>query len=355
MSQKLAEALAAARAQVSTLVKDGHNRSQNYRFASAQQVFEHAGHVLAAQGLSFVAVSTDVVLEKEQHQVVVTYQLLHADGSLEVKSKTPVHRVKSQKGHYSPLDKAVAAARTLDRRQAYVDLLCIAAVDPSEDVDNRPDSIRRDPAPDLHAQIAEARDELAALSETLGKEKARKLTQKMPRDDPSPKVRLTQMRAMVACLKQAAAEAERESKGEQLLEDARKATEAAEPDKRIARLESELEGYYQSILTVCQGDTEAAELACSSFLPIAGTEAELIAKLAQAKPIAATFREFYELTKLIADFDTTSSSKSAPVPDKLRVERPQVVPPGLENMRASEVKEAALEVRKALERERNGT
>lgn len=129
-------ALADARLEVEPVSKDGQTKgSQAYKFASAQAILGLGGPLLAKHGLSLMPKSSNF---DEPHMMLYReWHLLHRAGGRErLESMTPV--VCTQWSNSSqPIDKAMAAAMTVNHRFMMRDLLAIPAVDVGEEIENR--------------------------------------------------------------------------------------------------------------------------------------------------------------------------------------------------------------------------
>jgi hypothetical protein len=139
-NQRLYAALAAARAEVKPIEKDGETTSgAKYTYASAQAIFAAAGPLLGRHGLALIPI--DMMFLEEKSVLNRDWLLTHSSGDyIDLRTETPVVIVKFSSGSQTPRDKALIAALTVSHRTLLRDLLAIPAFEDSEEIEKRDDS-----------------------------------------------------------------------------------------------------------------------------------------------------------------------------------------------------------------------
>ncbi len=141
----MAAALVACQAAGITVVNDGWNSHQKYKYATAAAIVDAARGALAIGKLALLRIETRLVpitqkfgnFEGQQPYgtVVAKYRLIHESGvSVEIVGSLDCYPRKS-----SPTDKAKAAALTMIDKYVRTGVCGLSWRDPSEDVDQRPD------------------------------------------------------------------------------------------------------------------------------------------------------------------------------------------------------------------------
>lgn len=132
-------ALARARGEIRPVEKDGQTEGrQQYRFASAQAILESGRPAMAKHGLSIFP--TDRRFVETEMMLYTEYLLTHEAGAeMVLNNMTPVVITEYSSGSRTARDKALGAARTVDLRYMYRDLLGIPQVDPEEEEHGRPE------------------------------------------------------------------------------------------------------------------------------------------------------------------------------------------------------------------------
>ena len=147
----ICKAIVNAQAMARAVEKDGRNAYAKYDYVSAEQMIAEARKVLAANGLAFVLVSSEVDGSTPPN-VRTAWKLMHASGeSLDISAETP-----AIEGKQRPLDKAVATALTYAQNYALRGLLNLPRVEKGTEVDERDDGAHVEAG---HTQRRESEEE----------------------------------------------------------------------------------------------------------------------------------------------------------------------------------------------------
>lgn len=167
-----AKALAAAIQACHTVEKSSRNDYHKYQYASADTIIEEGRKALTGAGLALIPLEASLNgSEREgadRFELVRTFLLIHSSGEM-----TPMRvtwPVVPDKGR--PLDKATAAADTSSLSYLLRDLLMMARVDPTDDMNTRDDRQAQAPPPakkkrELPADGAELMMRLQKREQTL--------------------------------------------------------------------------------------------------------------------------------------------------------------------------------------------
>lgn len=142
--QALVRALAAARAEVKPVERDGQSEgTQSYAFASAEAVLTVAVPLLGRHGL---VILPDVeAIDEDAKMLRSRFLLAHASGGEQAFNvDTPIVIVTYCSGGSTPRDKAVGAARTVSLRVAHRTILGLPSAEKGEDIEHRDESGRQD-------------------------------------------------------------------------------------------------------------------------------------------------------------------------------------------------------------------
>ena len=160
-TKTLAEGLVIAQGKARPVGKKGN--TNQYKFASSEDIIFEAGQALQAGGLSLFPQTYSV----EGSILTVQYVLLHRSGEERLlSSTTPIISTK-----FMPLDKAMSAAKTYDLNYTLRGLLLLPRGDAFE-VDRRDDT--RGDSNEV-ALPGDFRQRLKAAAGTLGKDRAKQL------------------------------------------------------------------------------------------------------------------------------------------------------------------------------------
>jgi len=137
ISPNIAKAIVLAQRKVEDVAKDSRNEFHKYKYAASEDVTDAAREALNAAGLACSRIAWEIIPGSEtvEDKIRVTYMLAHESGDVVVLPPTETPAI-PEKGR--PMDKAVAAALTLNQSYFLLGLLEIKREEEHE-VDKRDD------------------------------------------------------------------------------------------------------------------------------------------------------------------------------------------------------------------------